>query len=124
MNRTVVIPGPETVVWWGVSVPVLAAIFGIAGVLLGHLIAPVPATPLPIQRQLGGSAACVLLSLGITITTGQRPLIVLSWSIGIGFAGITIFQTMASQAASAFKRGGDALVAEVTERLGGKGGDA
>ena len=32
MNRAVVvIPGPETVIWWGVHVPVLAAAFGIAG---------------------------------------------------------------------------------------------
>jgi hypothetical protein len=118
VNRTVVIPGPEAVLWWGVHVPLLAAAFGVAGVLLGHVMAPVPATPLSLLRQTGVLVAGVLLSLGVTIATGQRPLVVLGWSIGIGFSGITIFQAMADQTRTAVKRIGDELVEQVAAQLG------
>lgn len=119
MNQRVVIPGPELILWWGVQIPLLAAAFGIAGVLLGHLIAPVPAVPLPIQRQLGVVLAGILLSLGITITTGQRPLVVLAWSIGIGFSGITIFQTLGNGASRAVKQLTDSAVDKLPGRAGG-----
>jgi hypothetical protein len=111
VNRTaVIIPGPETVIWWGVHVPVLAAIFGIAGIFLGHLMAPVIGTPLPVQKQASVIVAGVLLSLGITMVTGQKPLVVLGWSIGIGFSGITIFQTMGEQARAGLKTLGDHVI--------------
>lgn len=117
MNRTVIIiPGPETVIWWGVHVPVLAAIFGVVGILLGHLMAPVIGAPMPVQRQIAVIVAGVLVSLGITMVTGQKPLVVLGWSIGIGFSGITIFQTMGAQARSGLKTLGDIVV----ERLKGE----
>lgn len=116
MNRNVfVIPGPETLIWWGVHVPILSAIFGIVGILLGHLMAPVIGAPMPFQRQASVIAAGVLLSLGITMVTGQKPLVVLGWSIGIGFSGITIFQTMGVQARTGLKSLGDMVV----ERLKG-----
>lgn len=111
MDRTViVIPGPETVIWWGVHVPVLSAIFGIVGILLGHAMAPTIGASLPVQRQASVIAAGVLLSVAITIVTGQKPLVVLGWSIGIGFSGITIFQTMGLQARSGLKTLGDMVV--------------
>jgi hypothetical protein len=116
MNRTIVIPGPETVIWWGVQVPVLAALFGVAGVALGHMMAPISSPPLPLQRQASVIAAGVLLSVGITIATGQRPLVVLGWSIGIGFSGITIFQTIAAQTRGAMRTLGE----RVAERLTAK----
>ncbi|WP_425230222.1 hypothetical protein [Sphingomonas sp.] len=117
MNKTVVvIPGPETVILWGVHIPLLAAVFGVAGIFLGHLMAPVIGAPLPLQRQLSVIAAGVLLSLGITMVTGQKPLVVLGWSIGIGFSGITVFQTMGEQARAGLKTLGD----KVVERLSGK----
>ena len=121
MNRQViVIPGPEPVIWWGVHVPVLAAVFGMAGVMLGHLMAPVIGTPLPIGRQAAVVTAGILLSLAITMVTGQKPLVVLGWSIGIGFSGITIFQTMGDQARAGLRTLGD----QVVERLRGeKGGE-
>ncbi|MES2755594.1 MAG: hypothetical protein V4659_13140 [Pseudomonadota bacterium] len=106
----IVIPGPETVIWWGVNVPVLAAVFGIAGILLGHIMAPVIGTPLPLQRQAAVVAAGILLSLAITIVTGQKPLVVLGWSIGIGFSGITIFQTLGVQARAGIKSLGDIVI--------------
>ncbi len=110
LNRVIVIPGPETVIWWGVNVPVLAATFGIFGILLGHIMAPVIGTPLPIQRQLAVIAAGILLSLSITMVTGQKPLVVLGWSIGIGFSGITIFQTMGAQARKAVASLGSQMI--------------
>lgn len=115
-----VIPGPETVIWWGVHVPVLAAIFGVAGIVLGHCMAPVIGAPLPVQRQVAVIVAGILLSLGITMVTGQKPLVVLGWSIGIGFSGITIFQTMGAQARAGMKTLGDLVV----ERLKRPDGDA
>ena len=117
MNRAAfTVPGPETVIWWGVHIPVLAAFFGIAGLLLGHFMAPVIGTPMPIQRQIAVIAAGVLLSLGITIVTGQKPLVVLGWSIGIGYSGITIFQTMGDHARAGLRTLGDLVV----ERLRGR----
>lgn len=111
MNRTVVvIPGPETVIWWGVHVPLLSAIFGVAGIFLGHWMAPVIGAPMTLQRQAAVICAGVLLSLAITMVTGQKPLVVLGWSIGIGFSGITIFQTMGDQARAGLKTLGDRVV--------------
>lgn len=116
MNKTAfVIPGPETVIWWGVHVPVLAAAFGVVGIFIGHWIAPVIGAPLPVGRQAGVILGGVLLSLAIAMATGQKPLVVLSWSIGIGFSGITIFQTMGDQARDGFKGLGERVV----ERLKG-----
>lgn len=116
MNKSVfVIPGPETVILWGVHIPLLAATFGVMGICIGHWIAPVIGAPMPVSRHVGVILAGVLLSLGIAIATGQKPLVVLSWSIGIGFSGITIFQTMGAQARTGLKTLGDLVV----ERLAG-----
>lgn len=121
MNRTViVIPGPETVIWWGVHVPVLAAVFGIVGILLGHMMAPVIGAPLPVRNQAAVIVAGVMLSIGITIFIGQKPLVGLGWSIGIGFSGITIFQTMGVQARSGLKTLGEIVI----ERLKGTDKDS
>lgn len=116
MNRSVVvIPGPETVLWWGVHVPVLSALFGVAGILLGHWMAPVIGAPMPLHRQVAVVVSGILLSLAITMVTGQKPLVVLGWSIGIGFSGITIFQTMGAQARTGLMSLGDLVL----ERLRG-----
>lgn len=122
MNKTVfVIPGPETVLLWGVHIPLLAATFGVAGVFIGHWIAPVIGTPLPASRQAGVILGGVLLSLAIAIATGQKPLVVLSWSIGIGFSGITIFQTMGAQARTGLKSLGDLVLERLTGTKGAAG---
>ena len=117
MSGTIVIPGPETLILFGVHVKVLSAIFGVGGVLLGHLMAPIATEPLGWRRHSAVVVAGVLISIATTIGTGQRPLIVLGWSIGIGFAGITIFQAWAAQAARAAKTLGDRAVDELAERL-------
>lgn len=117
---TVTIPGPETLILFGVHVKVLSAIFGVGGVLLGHLMAPIPAQPLGWRRQSSVVVAGVLVAIAVTIATGQRPLIVLGWSIGIGFAGITVFQTWGAQTASAARSVGDAALEELSERIGGR----
>lgn len=121
MNGTLTLPGPETLILFGVQVKVLSAIFGCGGVLLGHLMAPVPAAPLGWRRQIAVVVAGVLIALATTIATGQRPLIVLGWSIGIGFAGITVFQTWGAQTASAAHTLGGAALDELSERLAARG---
>lgn len=117
VDSTFTIPGPETLILFGVHVKVQSAIFGIGGVLLGHLMAPVPATPLGWRRQSAVVAAGLLVAIAITIATGQRPLVVLGWSIGIGFAGITIYQLLGAQASSAAKSIGSAALDELSQRL-------
>lgn len=117
VNGTITLPGPETLIMFGVQVKVLSAIFGCGGVLLGHLMAPIPAKRLGLLRQAAVILAGLLVSLAITITTGQRPLIVLGWSIGLGFAGITIFQAWGAQTASAARTLGSAALDEISDRL-------
>lgn len=117
MNGTITVPGPETLILFGVHVKVLSAIFGIAGVLLGHLMAPVAAQPIGWRRQAAVIVAGLLLSLSTTIGTGQRPLVVLAWSIGMGFAGITIFQGWADRARSAAQTIAGAALEELAERV-------
>lgn len=117
MVGTITIPGPETLILFGVHVKVLSAIFGVGGVLLGHLMAPIPTQPLGWRRQSAVVTAGVMIAIAVTIATGQRPLIVLAWSIGIGFAGITIFQTWAAQASNAARSIGTAALDELSERL-------
>lgn len=121
MNGTVTIPGPETLILFGVHVKVLSAIFGVGGVLLGHLMAPVAPQPLGLKRQVAVVVAAVLVSIATTIATGQRPLIVLGWSIGIGFAGITIFQIWGAQTAQAARTLGGAALDELAERIKARG---
>lgn len=117
MAGTIILPGPETIVVFGVHLKILSGLFGVIGVLLGHVMAPVAASPLGWRRHSAVVVAGVLLSLCITIATGQRPLVVLGWSIGIGFSGITIFQTWAAQAAAGAKSLGSAALDELSERL-------
>jgi hypothetical protein len=117
MNGTITLPGPETLIMFGVHVKVLSAIFGVGGVVLGHLMAPVPAQPLGWRRQWAVVIAGLLVSIATTIATGQRPLVVLGWSIGIGFAGITIFQGWGAQATDAARNIGSAALDELSKRL-------
>ncbi len=124
MSGIIVIPGPETLILFGVHVKVLSAIFGTVGVVLGHLMAPVATAPLGWRRHSAVVVAGVLVSIATTISTGQRPLIVLGWSIGIGFAGVTIFQVWAAQASRAAKSLGERAVDELAERLAAPKGEA
>lgn len=117
MNGTFVIGGPETLLILGVHVKILSAGFGIVGVILGHAMAPKAMEPLGWRRHAAVIAAGFMVALGITIATGQRPLIVLGWSIGIGFAGITIFKGWAAQAATATRTLGSAALDELSQRI-------
>lgn len=117
MNGTFVLGGPETLLVLGVHIKILSALFGVVGVGLGHAMAPKAMEPLGWRRHAAVIVAGIMVALGITISTGQRPLIVLGWSIGIGFAGITIFKGWAAQAATATKSLGSAALDELTQRL-------
>lgn len=117
MDGVVILPGPETLVVFGVHLKILSAIFGVVGISLGHLMAPIAASPLGWRRHSAVIVAGFLLSLALTIATGQRPLVVFGWSIGIGFTGITIFQTWAAQAAAGAKSLGEAALDELTQRI-------
>lgn len=117
MNGIVTFPGPEALVLFGVHIKVFSAGFGIVGVLLGHFMAPVGSRLLEFRRHAAVIIAGILVSIAITIATGQRPLIVLGWSIGIGFSGITIFQGWGAQARAAAETMGGAALDELSERL-------
>lgn len=117
MTGVVILPGPETLVVFGVHLKILSAIFGVVGISLGHMMAPLTGASLGWRRHSAVILAGILLSLALTMATGQRPLIVFGWSIGIGFAGITIFQTWAAQAAAGAKSLGEAALDELSQRL-------
>jgi hypothetical protein len=117
MNGTFVIGGPETLLILGVHVKILSALFGVIGVGLGHLMAPAAVEPLGWRRHSAVIVAGIMVALGVTISTGQRPLIVFGWSIGIGFAGITIFKSWAAQAVAATKSLGSAALDELSQRI-------
>jgi len=117
MNGTLILGGPETLVLFGVHVKILSALFGVIGVGLGHLMAPAAVQPIGWRRHAAVIVAGILVSIATTIATGQRPLVVLGWSIGIGFAGVTIFKTWAAQAAAATKTLGSAALDELGARI-------
>lgn len=117
MTRTAfVIPGPELVIWWGVQVPLLTLVFSVAGVLVGHWMAPVIGAPLPLHRQAAVIVGGILLSVTITMAVGQRPMVGLSWSMGIGFSGLVIFQTMGAQARAGIKTLGDLVLERLRKK--------
>lgn len=114
MNRSVLtIPGPEIINWWGVHVPLLSLVFGVVGILVGHWVGYALGAPLPMHQRIGVIVAGILLSLTITMTIGQRPLLGFSWSFGIGFSGIVIFQTMGAQARAGMRIIGELVLARV-----------
>lgn len=117
MNGALVLPGPETLVVFGVHIKVFSALFGLAGCGLGHIMAPPAVEPLGWRRHAGVIAAGMFVAIAITIATGQRPLLVFGWSIGIGFAGITLFKGWAAQTTAATAKLGSAALDELTERL-------
>lgn len=123
VNGTITIPGPETLVLFGVHIKVLSAIFGVGGIVLGHLMTPRPAQPLEWRRQMAVILAGVLVSISITIAAGQRPLIVMGWSIGLGFAGIAVFQAWGAQAGAAAKTLGEAAVERLGKSVAGRKDD-
>lgn len=117
MGSTATFLALETVVLFGVHVKVFSAIFGLFGVGLGHVMAPRPPEPLGWRRQGAVVAAGLLTSISITIATGQVPLLVLGWSIGIGWAGIAIFQIVGARAKATARTIGSAALEELSERL-------
>ncbi len=117
MDGTLILGGPETLVVFGVHIKIMSALFGVIGVGLGHLMAPAAVQPIGWRRHAAVIVAGILVAIAITIATGQRPLVVLGWSIGIGFAGVTIFKTWAAQAAAATKSLGSAALDELSDRL-------
>jgi len=46
MTSTLTLPGPETLILFGVHVKVLSALFGVVGIALGHCMAPATAQSL------------------------------------------------------------------------------
>jgi hypothetical protein len=117
MNGTFVIGGPEALLIFGVHVKILSALFGVIGVVVGHVAAPKAVEPLGWRRHAAVIMGGFMIALGVTIATGQRPLIVFGWSMGTGFAGITIFKVWAAQAAAATKSLGSAALDELSQRI-------
>lgn len=81
--------GPREVAIFGQPIPVLSALFGLAGVVLARRVAPID----PTSERLGlvGNAALtMLLALGVlafVIAGEKRPIVALSWAIGLGYSG-------------------------------------
>lgn len=85
--------GPVMVNVLGYDVPVLAALFSLAGVTLASLIAPPP--PLVRWQKVALIALLCLLVLVLVISDPERSLIVSTcWAIGIGYTGLPIIQAI------------------------------
>ncbi|CAN5550557.1 hypothetical protein BH09PSE4_BH09PSE4_21270 [soil metagenome] len=118
-SSTFVVPGPETVVFFGVAVPVLSALFGLVGVALGQIIAPPTTAVIGWRRRSAVVVALLGIVLSTAIATGQQPLVVFSWGIGLGFAGNTIVETLGSQAVSGVRKVTDAFLSMIAAKVGG-----
>jgi len=120
-----VVPGPESLVLFGVAVPVLSSILGVVGVALGQLLAP-PAVP-PLGRKRRGVLVAALVALELCIVlacsviTGKAvlPLVAMGWGIGLGFSGLAAMQALGELAPIGVKRVGGELI----DRFGGKDKD-
>lgn len=119
-SARLVVPGPTIIAVFGVDFPVLSALFALAGVVLGQLLAPPPKLPLGWRRQSALVVALLGLAIGIVIATGQLPLIALSWGIGLGFSGLTVAQVLGEQASLGIRRVSDAFITMLTTRVGGE----
>ena len=115
-----VVPGPEWLVVLGVQVPLFSAGAGALGVLLGQLLAPPPAAPLGTRRKVALVITLHALVLASVILTGQQVLVVLSWGIGLGFAGLTVAETLGAQAIAGLKAVTNAFIAMLAAKAGGK----
>lgn len=113
--------GPVAIELFGYPVPILSALFGLMGVLLARRVAPVdPAT----ERlgPIGNAALTALLALGVlafVIAGEKRPIVALSWAVGLGYSGIA-FVALVAQAVKRFAR--LFLDAFVRAATGGAGG--
>lgn len=117
-SRSLVLPGPEALVVFGVSIPIFSALAGAIGVGLGQLIAPA-GQPMTLRRRLAVVAAMLLLTLTIVIASGQWPLVALAWGIGLGFSGPTVAETLGAQAVAGAKQLTDAFFSAIAARMNG-----
>jgi hypothetical protein len=124
-STSFVVPGPESMVLFGVAVPVLSALFGVVGVVLGQILAPGAVPPLGRRRRAALVTALIGLALGIVIAcsviTGKAvlPLVAMGWGIGLGFSGLAAMQALGDQALGGVKRVGGELIDSLVERAGG-----
>ncbi|PTS73814.1 hypothetical protein DBR17_17845 [Sphingomonas sp. HMWF008] len=119
-STRLVVPGPWTIVLWGVDIPTLSAAIGAVGVILGQLLAPVPTAPLGGRRRAALVVALLGLELGIVIATGQQPLVAMGWGIGLGFSGLAVAQALGDQALSGVRKIADAFISMIAAKVGGK----
>ncbi|MDF7776887.1 hypothetical protein P1X14_16640 [Sphingomonas sp. AOB5] len=116
----IVLPVPELLIVGGVTVPIVSAIAGMLGVLLGELMAAPPAAPLTARRRWAVRISLHLLIVGIVVLTGQQLLVALGWGIGLGFSGLAVAETLGSQAMAGIKMITDALLTRIAGSAGGK----
>jgi hypothetical protein len=116
---TFVVPGPELIVVLGVTVPALSGLLGVLGVLLGQWLAPHSSHALGMRRRSALVLALVLLELGIVIATGQRPLVVMAWGIGLGFSGLSVVRALGDEALSGVRKIAEAFISAIATRIGG-----
>ena len=100
---------------------------GVAGLVTATVLAERGAAVTVVERSTRvGAGACswlaggMLASVSIAISTGQRPLIVLSWSIGIGFSGLSLAAAVADQVMGGARRIGEAVLDGIAGRIAAK----
>ena len=113
-----VVPGPETLVLFGVAIPVLSGALGAIGIVLGLLAAPERYELLNWRRWSAMVAILLSLELTIVIATGQIPIVALGWGIGLGFSGLTVAETLGEQAKRGVAKIAGAFIDSVAARVG------
>lgn len=86
--------GPVELILFGHHVPIMAALFGLIGLVLARRVAPVSPTAVRLGR-MGNAALTTLLALGVLafiIAGEKRPIVALSWAIGLGYSGLAFIE--------------------------------
>ncbi|WP_264943655.1 hypothetical protein [Sphingomonas canadensis] len=125
----VVVPGPELVIVFGVSVPVLSAGLGVLGVVLGLLMAPAPAAPIGARRTAALWVSLIGIELALVVACSAvagkalLPLVAMGWGIGLGWSGLAVAQLLAEQVLGGIRRVTGAFIEWAAARAGGGGKD-
>ncbi|RYY25224.1 MAG: hypothetical protein EOP62_14275 [Sphingomonadales bacterium] len=117
-GSSLTVRGPEFVVIAGVTVPLFSAVTGVVGVGLGLWLAPSRAVALGGGRLIGLTLALIAIILCSVITTGQQPLVAISWGIGLGFSGLPVAETLGAQAKAGVKALIDVSIAIAAAKAG------
>ncbi|MEO6361081.1 MAG: hypothetical protein ABIO43_10990, partial [Sphingomicrobium sp.] len=97
--------GPQAIELFGYQLPLLSALFGLIGVILARMVAPVSPAAIRLGRT-GNLALTALLALGVlafVIAGEKRPIVALGWAVGLGYSGVAFIE-LVSRAVMSFSR--------------------